>query len=100
MAAGEAQQVFETQRLSAAAWEERGVSLVGDPDLVVKIGGSLYSWQVRGMAVCIGVVGHFVVGLLVGMSLMSGREEQWHLALLAGERSGGWQLGVGTVCVH
>jgi hypothetical protein len=47
MPAGEAQQVFETQRLSAAAWEERGVSLVGDPDLVVKIGGSLYSWQVR-----------------------------------------------------
>jgi hypothetical protein len=46
MAAGEAQQVFETQRLSAAAWEERGVSLIADPDLVVKIGGSLYSWQV------------------------------------------------------
>jgi hypothetical protein len=47
MAAGEAQQVFETQRLSAGMWEERGVSLVGHPDLVVKIGGSLYSWQVR-----------------------------------------------------
>jgi hypothetical protein len=38
--------VFETRRLSAQAWSERGVSLLGEPELVVKIGGSLYSWLV------------------------------------------------------
>jgi hypothetical protein len=38
--------VFETRRLSAQAWSERGVSLLGEPELVVKIGGSLFSWQV------------------------------------------------------
>ncbi|WIA29421.1 hypothetical protein OEZ86_011924 [Tetradesmus obliquus] len=62
MPAGEAQQVFETQRLSAEAWEERGVSLVAHPDLVVKIGGSLYSWQVA-------------APMVVGMLAFGGRWE-------------------------
>jgi len=48
IAAAEAQQVFETRRVSGEVWCERGVSLMADPNLVVRIGGSLYSWQVRG----------------------------------------------------
>jgi hypothetical protein len=44
---GEAQQVFETRRVSGQEWMERGVGLMSDPGLVVRIGGSLYSWQVR-----------------------------------------------------
>jgi hypothetical protein len=40
--------VFETRRVGGQAWLEQGVTLMGDPDLVVKVGGNLYSWQVRG----------------------------------------------------
>lgn len=43
----EAQQVFETRRVSGQVWAERGVSLMADQDLVVKVGANLYSWQVR-----------------------------------------------------
>eukprot|EP00879_Flechtneria_rotunda_P013846 GHRR01014462.1.p1 GENE.GHRR01014462.1~~GHRR01014462.1.p1 ORF type:complete len:1371 (+),score=557.88 GHRR01014462.1:43-4155(+) len=46
MPAAEAQQVFETQRVPAQMWSERGVGLMNDPNLVVKVGGSLYSWEV------------------------------------------------------
>jgi hypothetical protein len=48
VAPGEAQQVFETQRLQPSVWAEQGAALMADPRLVVRVGGSLYSWQQAG----------------------------------------------------
>lgn len=47
MTPAEAQQVFETQRVNAQTWAERGSALMSDPELVVRVGGCLHSWQVR-----------------------------------------------------
>jgi hypothetical protein len=49
VAAAEAQQLFDTNRVTAQVWAERGAALMEEGRLVVKVGANLYSWQVSSL---------------------------------------------------
>jgi hypothetical protein len=92
--AAEALQVFEANRVTAAAWAAAGGDLLADPSLVVRVAGTLYPWS---------AAGPMVLGMLAfggpwqeAAAGPPADEEAWHPLRVAEERQGPGKKGDGT----